>query len=137
MEDVEQDVLLALIDSLPRFRFDSAFKTYLYRLCRNKAIDFLRKKRRERALLDRLASQASPPPDPEEEAVVRRSHQRALSELLSLPEPERSLILLKDVQGLTVDEVSFIMGIPRGTVKSRLHRTRAKVVRRLKGERYG
>jgi RNA polymerase sigma-70 factor (ECF subfamily) len=137
MEDVEQEVLLALIDSLPRFRFDSTFKTYLYRLCRNKAIDFLRKKRRERALLDRLASQAPPPPDPEEEAVLRRSHQRALSELLSLPEPERSLILLKDVQGLTVDEVSFIMGIPRGTVKSRLHRTRAKVVRRLKGERYG
>ena len=72
ISEVEQDVLVALSRSLPKFEFRASFKTWLYRFCRNKAIDFLRKKGRERKTGKLLFENAvaelslSPPADPED-----------------------------------------------------------------------
>ena len=61
MEDAEQEILLALYRSLSGFRFESGFKTYLYRFTRNKAIDIIRKKKRDRTVLQRWKVHQMPP----------------------------------------------------------------------------
>jgi RNA polymerase sigma-70 factor (ECF subfamily) len=135
MEDAEQEVLLSLFRSLPGFRGDSSFKTYLYRLCRNRSIDMLRKRRRDRRIIE-FARKNRPPQgeDPEELVLNREKREEILQDLQSLDKEERTLVILKDIEGMSVRELSDIMGIPEGTVKSRLHRTRGKLVEMIGGK---
>ena len=135
MEDAEQEILLALFQTLPRFRGDSSFKTYLYRLCRNKAIDSLRKKGRERRILRLIPrSTAVDETNPEDEAVRRSERGEILRQFRRLNREERILLTLKDVEGVSIREVSCIMAVPEGTIKSRLHRTREKLAGLIRGE---
>ncbi|MCD6123488.1 MAG: RNA polymerase sigma factor [Spirochaetales bacterium] len=136
MEDVKQDILIELYLKLKHFRFESSFKTYLYRLARNKAIDAVRKFSRERkhllVLKEMLHENSS---DPEEEFLKKEKGQRVLGAVFSLKERDRVLLFLKDVEGFSVVEIAQSMGIPEGTVKSRLHRAREQVADILKESR--
>ena len=134
MEDAEQEILLSLYQDLHRFRGSSSFKTYLYRYSRNRAIDMLRKKGRERRALQSLyGEEPSGITHPEEMVLLRESRQEILDILFRMEEEERTLILLKDVEELSIREVSEIMKLPEGTVKSRLHRTRERLANKLRG----
>ncbi len=135
MEDAEQEILISLFNTLPHFRFRSSFKTYLYRLCRNKAIDLIRKRNRERKIILSISSQPThDPDDPEVEVLKKERGKRVFTLLFKLREEERSLILLKSIEGLSIKEIAKILGLPEGTVKSRLHRTREKLAELLAGE---
>jgi RNA polymerase sigma-70 factor (ECF subfamily) len=128
MEDAEQEVLLGLFQNLHRFRGSSSFRTYLFRFVRNKAIDLIRKKERERRIARRAASLPDPAPsDPEEQILQDESRREVLDLLMSIPEKERTLLLLKDVEGCSIKAIAKIMGVPEGTIKSRLHRTRGRL----------
>jgi RNA polymerase sigma-70 factor (ECF subfamily) len=132
MEDAEQEILLGLYQNLHRFKGASSFKTYLFRFARNKAVDLIRKRERERRIVRRVASQsAASPPDPVKQVLDTESRREILDLLFSIPERERSLILLKDVEGLAIKEIAKIMKAPEGTIKSRLHRTRARLAEQL------
>jgi len=139
MEDAEQEILLALFQNLGRFRGEASFKTYLYRLCRNKSIDLLRRKGRERRVLrsyseDRaLLLLPGASEDPEEMAVRSSERTEILECLRKLDRDERTVVILKDLEGLPMKEISRIMAIPVGTVKSRLHRSREKLVQLIEG----
>jgi RNA polymerase sigma-70 factor (ECF subfamily) len=132
MADVEQDILIALHRSLRSFAFRSAFKTWLYRFCRNRAIDFLRKKKRERHALSVLMENAAAevrlaPAIGPEDIVVRRLERDRIREFLGLlPEKDRSILVMRDMEGFTIAEISEATGLPAGTVKSRLHRCRRR-----------
>jgi RNA polymerase sigma-70 factor (ECF subfamily) len=138
MEDAEQEIFTELFLHLSSFRFQSSFRTYFYRLARNRAIDILRRSRSRRLRLQhlrerlggRLASQ--PRPGPEEILVARDTGARVLAALYLLREEERMLIVMKDSENLTLREISAVLGVPQGTVKSRLHRAREKLVRSLR-----
>jgi RNA polymerase sigma-70 factor (ECF subfamily) len=67
--------------------------------------------------------------DPEKAALDSVEDSRALAALGELPEDQRSLIIMKDIEDLAISEISEITGIASGTVKSRLHRARAKLAR--------
>ena len=133
IEDAEQEIILSLLQGLGSFQFRSSFRTYFYRLARNRGIDCLRRKRSRERVLVRLRSglgneQAH---DPEEQAL-RGEELRSLLEVFhTLPSRDRQLILMKDVEGFSVEEVAGILKVPVGTVKSRLHRAREKLARRL------
>ncbi len=72
--------------------------------------------------------------DPEAE-LARGETQRRVGEALDrLPLVERMLVLMKDVEDMSLAEIASALGMPEGTVKSRLHRTRAKLARMLGGE---
>ena len=133
MEDAEQEVITALFRSLPRFGFRSSFPTFLYRLTRNRAIDLIRRRERERRSLRRLAGGLDPngAQHPEEIAVAEVARGQALSLLATLPAGQRAVVLLREVEGLSVEEVARVMGVPKGTVKSRLHRARRRIERAL------
>lgn len=132
LEDAEQEVVVALFRSLPRFRFRSSFSTFLYRLVRNRGIDLIRRRERERRSVRRLAAgRTDGAVHPEEIAVARLAHGEAMALLGSLPADQRLAVLLREIEGLSIEEIARIMGVARGTVKSRLHRARRRVERSL------
>jgi len=137
IEDVEQEIFISLYEKLSSFRFKSSFKTYFYRLSRNKAIDFLRKRTREKKYLFHMYSEPVKIfTDPQDDLINMEEKNRIFNILFKLDRDERSLILLKDIEGLSIRDISKIFRIPDGTVKSRLHRSREKLVKMLEGEKH-
>lgn len=128
-EDVEQDILAALYLSLRRFRFRASFRTYLYRFCRNKAADFVRKRvraRRGEADLG-VVEQAALVEDPGVAVARQETAQTVRDGLARLPEADRTILFLKESEELGLREIGRIMAIPIGTVKSRLSRARRRL----------
>ncbi len=87
MEDVEQEIALALFKNLPSFSFRASFTTYLYRISRNKAVDFIRKQNRHRRIFQRTAEAATLAVQelPDETAVRKSTHEEVRKVLFRLP----------------------------------------------------
>jgi RNA polymerase sigma-70 factor (ECF subfamily) len=130
--DATQDALLTVLKKLSSFRGEAAFTTWLHRVTVNACYDLLRK--RQRAPLLERADDDLPPIEPPPAADHAQTSdlsidvQRALTQV---PEDFRVVMILHDVQDLPQEEVAAILGIPVGTVKSRLHRGRLVLARAL------
>lgn len=135
-EEVVQDALVAAWRALPKFRGDARFDTWLHRIAVNKARN-KRLYRRRRALhrhdpLHTDADDDRPPlqlvhPGPLPDRAVDRAEasRRLQAGLDALTAEHREVLVLRDLQDLDYDEIADVLGIARGTVKSRLHRARA------------
>jgi RNA polymerase sigma-70 factor, ECF subfamily len=126
--DATQDAFLTALRKLSSYRGDAAFTTWLHRVTINACYDLLRKRARA-PVLERDGERApEPPPGPDHAQDVELSVdvRRAL---LEVPDDYRVVMLLHDVHDLPYDEVATIVGIPVGTVKSRLHRGRVALAR--------
>jgi RNA polymerase sigma-70 factor (ECF subfamily) len=129
-EDVAQDAYFRAYRGLEGFRGDAQFETWLYRIVANAAMSNIRRRRRFGEIL------SDPPVDRRDEdgaaEVSERTMDRdALARALgSLPMSLRSVVILKDVYGLSCREIGDELGVSEGAVKVRLHRAR----RRLKNE---
>lgn len=133
-EDVAQETFIRAFRSLRRFRGDSSFKTWLYTIATNTARTALeRRGRRERvgdrSLDDETRSQGaadvpSGRPDAEAVLVTRDAIDRALAEL---PDTLREAVVLRDVEGLDYKEIAEVIGVPIGTVESRIFRARQRL----------
>ena len=137
IEDAEQEIILSLYQGLKNYRFSSSFRTYFYSLARNRGIDFLRRKQSRERALERLRVEAgnSGFEDPEERILRREEGETLLRVFRTLPPRDRELILMKDVDGFSVLEIVEILGVPAGTVKSRLHRAREKLAGMMRGKK--
>jgi len=141
IEDAEQEILAALYAGMSGYRFQSSFRTFLYRVCRNTAIDMLRVKGRERKRVEAAGREARAREALSEEStfdpdkgLVREERRRALqAALASLRPDERVLIILKESEGMAVEEIARVLSVPPGTVKSRLFRSREKLAQLLGG----
>jgi RNA polymerase sigma-70 factor (ECF subfamily) len=133
-EDLTQDVFVRVWKSIGRFRGDSAFSTWLFRIAVNVARTHLSRRSRWR-LFSRPSSDASPdapvevedPPSPErlEDDVVRRD---AIDRALATLSPDlREAVTLRDVEGLDYREIARVLDIPLGTVESRIFRARQRL----------
>ena len=139
--DVVQDSFLKAYRSLDRFEGRSRFYTWLYRLVMNGCID---QKRRDRVRSDRhveweeersldvaAGAQAGPevgPPSGPEEDLYRAQLRKRLAEAVAgLPEDARRTFELREVDGLGYAEIASALGIPKGTVMSRLHYARRRL----------
>jgi RNA polymerase sigma-70 factor, ECF subfamily len=131
-EDVAQEAYLRAFRSMGGFREDARFETWLYRIVTNAAMTQMRKKGRFGVLLAEDREQPTPEPEvrPMDEAIERDELKRALAEL---PPATRAIVVLKDVYGLSVQEIAKDAGLTEGAVKLRLHRAR----KRLKETLYG
>ncbi len=130
--DATQDAFLTALRKLSSFRGEAAFTTWMHRVTVNACYDLLRKRSRA-PLLDRTEEhepEPSPAPDHADASDLSIDVQRAL---LEVPEDYRAVMILHDVQDLPYEEVAEIVGIPVGTVKSRLHRGRIALARALEG----
>lgn len=135
--EAEQEVLLRLFRSLSRFRGESSLSTWIYRICAAASADLVRARARERRRAERLglASVEADPPGAErpwaegpELGLERKEAAAALRRALAaLGEPNASLVYLRDAEGLSIGELARCFGLPEGTVKSRLARSRARL----------
>lgn len=133
--DVAQEAFVKAFRALPKFKGDSAFYTWLFRITMNLALDH----RRQRAARAKsMGTEGVPPeewertaastePDPEDEAVGAQRRARIARALESLSEQHRSIIILSDIEGLAYREMAEVLGIPMGTVMSRLHHARKRL----------
>lgn len=128
--DATQDAFLKAFERLSQFRGDAAFSTWLYRITINACHDLQRQRRPtpfsqlNEEDNESVAALEDLRPDPEE-MWQRQEQQEAVQKILaSLPEEFRQVIVLCDLQGLTYSEAAAVLGMPEGTVKSRLHRAR-------------
>lgn len=123
--DAAQEVFVKLYRNLGKFRFDSAFSTWLYRLAMNTCIDEYRKRKRHMEHTVKLDYPLSADGETPEETVIRKERIQAVRLAISqLGDDHKRIIILRDIQGLSYDEVAEILGISLGTVKSRLSRAR-------------
>ena len=127
-EDVYQETLLAAWRAIPGFKEDATVKTWLYAIAGYKCADAIRGLSRQprKEELD----EATPVPGFEEDAAGRMDVKTALK---SLDKEDQQLLYLVYGQGFTQREAAGILGIPEGTVKSRLHRLRNTLKDRLEG----
>ncbi len=126
--DAAQEALIAISRGLKRFDGRSSFTTWSYRVATNACLDELRRRQRRDAvpLPDQLAGERS---DPVGERISTRLDLDAA--LMEVPEQFRVPVVLRDQAGLSYDEISAVLKIPPGTVRSRIARGRTRLVELL------
>jgi RNA polymerase sigma-70 factor (ECF subfamily) len=142
-EDVAQEVFISVFKTIDTFREESKFSTWLYRVtvnhCKNRIKYLARRHDRDQDELDEAAEQevaaAVTAPRPAlrpdralEGAQTEKMLQEAIGEL---DEDHRVLVVLRDVEDLSIEEICEITGLPDGTIKSRLHRARMALRKKI------
>jgi len=146
-EDIAQEVFCTVFKSVRSFRGESKFSTWLYRVtlnhCKNRLKYLGRRHYRETRSIEDVAESrfddtaALPRTGRPDQRMEQAELQRLVGEAIAaLEEEQRALLLLRDVQELSYQEIVEITGLPEGTVKSRLHRARMALKERL-GRRLG
>ena len=133
-EDVAQEALLRAYKSFNRLRDHSRFRGWLVRISFRLALDRVRSARR-RERRDALWSQPArlPPPASAEDVAASNQFQGHLERALEeLPEKLRLVLLLSAMEGYTIEEIASMVGIPLGTVKSRIFIARKKLAEKLR-----
>ncbi|MDA1001333.1 MAG: sigma-70 family RNA polymerase sigma factor [bacterium] len=133
-EDVVQEIFLKAYMALPRFRRESRFSTWVHRIAVNHCRDIARRAPPPPAELDEstLANLPAPEPDekPEEDNLDAEKAVAELSRLLDrMKEDHRRILVMREIEDLSYEEIGEILGIAPGTVRSRLSRARAALIR--------
>jgi len=150
-EDITQEVFLKALNSLHRFREESSLQTWLFRIATNLCRDAHRRRQREKGWLSlwRQTDEQSEteegsivdPPDDRfnpEKLLLREELGAILSEAMEqLPLAMREVLILHDVEQMPYEEIAQALGVPLGTVKSRLFHARARLRELLANYVYG
>jgi RNA polymerase sigma-70 factor, ECF subfamily len=140
-EDMAQEAFIRAYVNISSFNIDLKFSTWLYRIATNLCIDRIRKKKPDYYLdaevsgtdgltmYSQVASDTILPEDEVESLELQETIQR---EITKLPEKYRSVIVLKYIEELSLNEISEILDIPLGTVKTRIHRGREALRHQLR-----
>lgn len=130
-EEAAQEAFLAAWKGLPSFRGDSAFSTWLHRLAANACIDLLRRSRHARgevSLDDELAAEPVDEHASPQRELERREQREAVQQgLAALPDEQRTVLVLREIEQLSYTEIAEVTGLELGTVKSRISRARAQL----------
>jgi RNA polymerase sigma-70 factor (ECF subfamily) len=142
VEDVTQEAFIKAYRALPSFRGDSAFYTWLYRIGINTAKNYLVALGRraptvtevdnEEAEDIEVGEQLKDMNTPEQQMMTRQIAETVNSTLQALPEELRTAITLREMDGLSYEEIAQIMNCPIGTVRSRIFRAREAIAEQLR-----
>lgn len=137
-EDLTQGIFLKLYNSLSKFDFEKNFNAWLLTLAKNYLIDQYRRTKWEKKSRNDfndhlLASSASE--TPEQEMVKEENRKIIWDGLNKLPAETRMTVILRDIQGKKYEEIAEILGLPLGTVKSRVNRGRLQLTKILHHEK--
>jgi RNA polymerase sigma-70 factor, ECF subfamily len=120
-DDLAQEVFIAAYKALPNFRGDAAFSTWLYRIAVHVCSHHLRKRRLDTTDLDEQQMDWDRGHDPERSAISGELQERVRDAIEELPYKLRLVVVLRDLHGLSYEEIAQVVGCPIGTVRSRLH----------------
>ena len=142
VEDVTQEAFIKAYRALPTFRGDSAFYTWLYRIGINTAKNYLVAMGRRAPTTTEIDSEEAEGFDdgdqlrdlntPENEMMSRQVADTVNQTLETLPEELRSAITLREIEGLSYEDIASIMNCPIGTVRSRIFRAREAIAAKLR-----
>ena len=138
-EEVVQEAFLKAWTRRDQFRHESTFKTWIYRIVVNTAISWQRKLRRHRKklssfLLEWRTHRSTGSYRVEQHFIDMELNRRLNLALERIPESSRALIVLRDIEGLAYEDIAVVLGIPIGTVKSRLWRARQQLKQELEAD---
>ncbi|MDI3516340.1 MAG: hypothetical protein PWP09_406 [Thermotogota bacterium] len=141
VDDIVQEVFIHILKGIKRFRGESKLSTWLYRITINVCNDFLKKRKRHIEELVDFGDEEEPPyfePASDTDVVkevLEELSMDAMNRIMEKLSPsDRLLITMRDVDGLSYEEMANILGVPIGTVKSRLHYARGKLRKLLQGK---
>lgn len=144
-EEVVQETYLKVHENLGKFRKESTFASWLFRIAHNNCLDVLRAKQRKKTLfawsfdpqsigeseegdaMTTVTQLADPALTPSETALMTEQGDLVASSLGKLPEQQRTVVVLHDIEGFSYQEIAEIVGANIGTVRSRLHYGRIKL----------
>lgn len=144
--DLAQDVFFKAFKALKNFRFESAFSTWIYRIavntCKNRLKSFQYRLKKKFVHLNNPAAAKNNPgveiadesSSPEIELGRKEKTRLIQTAINSLPTEKKEVVVLRDIEGLSYEEISSVTGFNLGTVKSKLARARQDLREKLKGE---
>lgn len=144
VEDLAQETFIRAYKALPQFRGEAQFYTWLYRIAVNTAKKALMDKRRDPVQLDwqapgseddeTFSNQPEPSTEatPESELAAKEIATAVNQALDALPEDLRQAVVLREMEGLSYDDIAEVMGCPIGTVRSRIFRAREAISAKIK-----
>ena len=139
--DIAQEAFVQAYQKLDTFRGDAAFYSWLYRIAHNLGISHLRKRPRPTTSLEALREDTGAEPlehNPDAQPLgqlLRAEDQQLVRETLAkLPDEYRTVLVLKEFEGLPYEEIAALIACPIGTVRSRIHRGRRELAERLRRE---
>jgi RNA polymerase sigma-70 factor (ECF subfamily) len=144
-EDVAQDVFVTIFKAITQFRGESKLSTWIYRVatnhCKNRIKYLDRRARGKKNELDELAesgalesasmTSSAQIARPDQQAEANQVETIVRAAIAVLDEDQRELVVLRDVENLSYEEIQAITGLPEGTVKSRLHRARLQLMKAI------
>ena len=139
-EDVAQEVFITVFKQIDTFREEAKFSTWLYRVavnhCKNRIKYLARRFDKARDELDEQGTNGTPigapVPDAPDRALEGAQMEKLMQDAIAaLEEDQRIVVVLRDVEDLSIEEICEITGLPDGTVKSRLHRARLVLRKKL------
>jgi RNA polymerase sigma-70 factor (ECF subfamily) len=141
-EDIAQEAFIKAYRALPQFRGDSAFYTWMYRIAINTAKNSLASRDRSPIAYDldlndpeeshSVQTKLQDPDTPEGMALTEEIRQIVNSAIEGLPEELKTAIVLRELDGLSYEEIAAAMECPVGTVRSRIFRAREAIDKRLR-----
>ena len=141
VEDITQETFIKAYRALPGFRGESAFYTWLYRIGVNTAKNYLVGRKRQATSSDVLAEDAENYEEgdmlrdvatPDAELQTKQIAQAVNSAVDALPEELRVAITLREIEGMSYEEIAQMMDCPIGTVRSRIFRAREAIAERIR-----
>jgi RNA polymerase sigma-70 factor (ECF subfamily) len=136
--DIGQEAMVRIFKKIKEFNGKASFRTWLYRVVINLCLDELRHRKIKTVSLEGIKEQgyepATPVVSPEEWVEQQELYQLILEILAQLSVDHRTVLILKDLEGLDYNEIAAVLGCNIGTVKSRLNRAREAFRKRLIGE---
>ncbi|HEU4631740.1 MAG TPA: sigma-70 family RNA polymerase sigma factor [Gemmatimonadaceae bacterium] len=127
-DDVHQELWLTVYRRIGQLERPGSFVTWLFRTARHRAVDHLRRRRRERELLEDLALASAAGDEVVSDPELERPAASVLdAAAAALPTPQREVLLLRYQDELSYDEIALVVGCSVGTVKSRLHHARRRL----------
>lgn len=144
--DITQEVFTKAFSSLPNFRYQAGFKTWLYRIASNTCLDYLRRRNRDNAgRIDRPPESGGDEteniparsPGPEERLILREREAAVKKALYSLPEPYRLPLIMQHYHKMSYRDISAALNLPEKTVATRLYRGKMQLKELLAGGESG
>lgn len=137
--DVAQEAFVHAFQKLHTFRGNSAFYSWLFRIAMNAAISEKRKTKRMAASVDSAREQSGTEPvdfhpdsQPSHSMELSERQQLVQTALSQLSEEFRTVLVLKEMEGMKYEEIADVIGCPVGTVRSRIHRARSEMREKLR-----
>lgn len=135
-EDITQEVFIQVFKSINRFEERASFSTWLYKVVHNVCSNYTRKmtyrQRHETQALEENRVGVVQQMDPEKRFFERQYREQLMTAINNLPEIHRTVIILRDFEGLSYEEIAEVAGCPVGTVRSRLHNAMKELTDKLK-----